>query len=69
VIASEATQSSLSAHWIASSLRFSIPYVDPEGRIDAQSVADQVAWYKSQSLLKGEVDVQQLIDSRYALIK
>jgi NitT/TauT family transport system substrate-binding protein len=46
-----------------------IPYVDPEGRIDAKSVADQVAWYKSQGLLKGEVDVHHLIDSRYALTK
>ncbi|HEY3919633.1 MAG TPA: ABC transporter substrate-binding protein [Stellaceae bacterium] len=46
-----------------------IPYVDPEGRIDASSVADQIAWYKSQGLLKGEIDVKQLIDSRYALTK
>jgi NitT/TauT family transport system substrate-binding protein len=46
-----------------------IPYVDPEGRIDAASVARQIAWYKSQSLLKGEINVQELIDSRYALPK
>lgn len=46
-----------------------IPYVDPEGRIDAASVADQIAWYKSQGLLKGDVDVHQLIDSRYALTR
>jgi NitT/TauT family transport system substrate-binding protein len=46
-----------------------IPYVDPEGRIDAKSVADQIAWYKSQGLLKGDVDIHQLIDSRYALTK
>lgn len=44
-----------------------IPYVDPQGRIDVASVADQVAWYKSQNLLRGEVDVNKLIDSRYAL--
>ncbi len=46
-----------------------IPYVDPEGRVDAGAVADQIAWYKSQGLLKGEVDAHQLIDSRYALTK
>lgn len=46
-----------------------IPYVDPEGRIDPGGVADQIAWYKSQGLLKGEVDAHQLIDSRYALTK
>src|SRR5579875_487412 len=43
-----------------------IPYVDPEGRIDATSVADQIAWYKSQGLLKGNVDAYTLLDSRYA---
>jgi NitT/TauT family transport system substrate-binding protein len=47
----------------------SIPFVDPEGRIDAGSIADQVAWYKSQNLLKGEIDLHQLIDNRYALTK
>ena len=46
-----------------------IPYVDPEGRIDARSVADQITWYKSQGLLKGDIDVNKLIDSRYALTK
>jgi NitT/TauT family transport system substrate-binding protein len=46
-----------------------IPYVDPEGRVDAGAVADQIAWYKSQNLLKGDVDAHQLIDSRYALTK
>jgi NitT/TauT family transport system substrate-binding protein len=46
-----------------------IPYVDPEGRIDATSVGDQIAWYKSQGLLKGDIDMRQLIDSRYALTK
>jgi NitT/TauT family transport system substrate-binding protein len=45
-----------------------IPYVDPEGRIDAGSVADQIAWYKSQNLLKGDVEARQLIDSRYAIL-
>jgi NitT/TauT family transport system substrate-binding protein len=46
-----------------------IPYVEPEGRIDAQSVADQIAWYKSQNLMKGDIDAAQLIDGRYALTK
>jgi NitT/TauT family transport system substrate-binding protein len=46
-----------------------IPFVDPEGRIDAASVADQIAWYKSQNLMKGDIDESQLIDGRYALTK
>ena len=45
-----------------------IPYVDADGRIDERSVADQIAWYKSQNLLKGDADAKQLIDSRYAIL-
>jgi NitT/TauT family transport system substrate-binding protein len=43
-----------------------VPYVDAEGRLDAADVAKQIAWYKSQNLLKGEVEATKLIDSRYA---
>lgn len=46
-----------------------IPYMDPEGRIDAANVARQIAWYKSQNLLKGDIKAEELIDSRYALAK
>jgi NitT/TauT family transport system substrate-binding protein len=46
-----------------------IPYIDPEGRLDEQNVADQIAWYKSQGLLKGDVDASKLIDHRYAILK
>lgn len=44
------------------------PYVDGQGRLDAADVARQIAWYKSQNLLKGEVKVEELIDSRYAIV-
>jgi NitT/TauT family transport system substrate-binding protein len=43
------------------------PYVDRQGRLDAADIARQIAWYKSQNLLKGEVKADELIDSRYAL--
>ena len=46
-----------------------IPYIDPDGRIDEASVANQIAWYKAQNLLKGEIDARALIDHRYALTK
>jgi hypothetical protein len=46
-----------------------IAYVEPQGRIDKASIVDQIAWYKSQNLMKGDVDAAQLIDSRYALLK
>ncbi len=44
-----------------------VPYVDGEGRIATADVARQIAWYKSQNLLKGEVKAEDLIDGRYAL--
>jgi NitT/TauT family transport system substrate-binding protein len=44
-----------------------VPNVDAQGRISAADIRRQIAWYKSQNLLKGEVDPEQLIDSRYAL--
>ena len=46
-----------------------IPYVDADGRIDAAGVANQIAWYKSQNLMKADADTSNLIDSRYALLK
>jgi len=43
------------------------PYIVDEGRMDAADIAKQIAWYKSQNLLKGEVKAEDLIDSRYAI--
>ncbi len=45
------------------------PYVDGQGRVSIGDVARQIAWYKAQHLLKGDIDAKQLIDSRYALTK
>ena len=53
----------------AEQLDRAIPYIDPEGRIDMANVARQIAWYKSQNLLKGDIKAEDLIDSRYALPK
>jgi len=53
----------------AAEIEKAIPSIDPEGRLDEQSVADQIAWYKSQGLLKGDADAAKLIDHRYAILK
>ena len=45
-----------------------IPYVDGEGRIDAASIADQIAWYKAQNLMKADVSANDIIDTRYAIL-
>jgi NitT/TauT family transport system substrate-binding protein len=46
-----------------------IPYVDRDGRIATADIARQIAWYKSQNLLKGDIKAEDLIDGRYALPK
>jgi NitT/TauT family transport system substrate-binding protein len=44
-----------------------ISYVDPEARVDATDIAHQIAWFKSQGMLKGDLDPATFIDKRYAL--
>jgi NitT/TauT family transport system substrate-binding protein len=43
------------------------PYVDAEGRLDPGAVADQVAWYSAQGLIKDKIDADALIDKRFAV--
>ncbi|HEY3920056.1 MAG TPA: ABC transporter substrate-binding protein [Stellaceae bacterium] len=43
------------------------PYVQADARIDLASYAKQIAWLKSQGLLKGDIRIENLIDKRYAL--
>jgi NitT/TauT family transport system substrate-binding protein len=45
----------------------SIGYIDPEAALDIADVARQVAWYKAQNLVKGELSGDQLVDRRYAI--
>ncbi len=42
-------------------------YIDAEGRLDTASVLHQVAWYKSQGMVKPEVDGTKIIDQRYVI--
>jgi NitT/TauT family transport system substrate-binding protein len=44
-----------------------IGYIDPQAAIDVADVARQVAWYKAQNLVKGEMTGDQLVDMRYAI--
>ena len=49
-------------------LRAGISYVDREARLDGPDIRRQVIWYKAQGLLEGNVDVETLIDRRYATL-
>jgi NitT/TauT family transport system substrate-binding protein len=46
-------------------VRLGLGYV--ELRLDEKDVLHQIAWYRSQGLLKGEVDGEALIDKRYVV--
>jgi NitT/TauT family transport system substrate-binding protein len=43
------------------------PYVQPDARIDVAAYDSQIAWLKSQGLLKDKIRIEDLIDNRYAL--
>ena len=43
------------------------PYVQADARIDTAAYAKQIAWLKSQGLLKDDIHIGDLIDKRYAL--
>jgi NitT/TauT family transport system substrate-binding protein len=44
-----------------------IAYVDPEARLDVKDVRHQIAWFKSQGMVKGEIDSDAIIDQRYVI--
>jgi NitT/TauT family transport system substrate-binding protein len=48
-------------------VRPAIAYADPEERLDVKDILHQIAWYKEQGMLKGEVDTDTVIDKRYVI--
>lgn len=44
-----------------------LPYVDAEARLDVKDVLRQIAWYKAEGMIKGEVDGDRIIDKRYVV--
>lgn len=43
-----------------------LSYVDPELRIDIKDVGHQIAWYKAEGMVHGDVTAAALVDRRYA---
>jgi NitT/TauT family transport system substrate-binding protein len=43
------------------------PYVQADASIDAAAYDRQIVWLKSQGLLKGDIHIADLIDTRYAV--
>ncbi len=42
------------------------PYLDSESRVVLDDLAHQIAWYKSQNLMKADLKPEQFVDKRYA---
>jgi NitT/TauT family transport system substrate-binding protein len=49
-------------------LEVELPYVDPDMRLDARDVSHQIAWYKAQGMVKGDITAEKLIDARYSVL-
>jgi NitT/TauT family transport system substrate-binding protein len=47
-------------------MKVAIGYNDPELRLDVKDVARQIAWFQAQGMIKGEVDIDRVVDKRYA---
>jgi NitT/TauT family transport system substrate-binding protein len=47
-------------------LHASIPFVDPDGRLDFANMRQQIEWFSAQNMLKGQVTLDQVIDKRFA---
>jgi NitT/TauT family transport system substrate-binding protein len=44
------------------------PYIDGEGRVVMADLARQIAWYKSQNMMKADLRPEDFVDKRYANI-
>ncbi len=44
-----------------------LPYVDPKLRLDVRDVRRQIDWYRDQGMIKGDINVDKLVDKRYAV--
>ncbi|HXQ51458.1 MAG TPA: ABC transporter substrate-binding protein [Stellaceae bacterium] len=48
-------------------LKTAIGYVDPDARVDVKDLQRQVDWYKSQGMLKGDIDAAAVLDWRFVV--
>jgi NitT/TauT family transport system substrate-binding protein len=45
----------------------SLAYIDPEERLDVADIVHQVEWFKSQKMLKSDVDGSKIMDPHYVV--
>lgn len=44
-----------------------LAYIDRDGKLDVDDVLNQIAWFKSQGMVKAEIEGKDIIDSRYVV--
>lgn len=50
----------------ANGVKLGVTYADPQGRLDIKDVRHQIEWYRAHGFIKGEVNTDGVIDTRYA---
>ena len=53
-------------HQTPEQVKLSLSYIDADLRLDVADIRRQIAWFRSQGMLKEDVDADQAIDRRYA---
>jgi NitT/TauT family transport system substrate-binding protein len=48
-------------------IRAAVPYLDRSARVDVGDVMHQIAWFKSQGMLKDNIDGKEIVDMRYVV--
>jgi NitT/TauT family transport system substrate-binding protein len=48
-------------------IKLGITYLDSEARVDVKDVEHQIAWFRTQGMVKGDFDANAVIDRRYAI--
>jgi NitT/TauT family transport system substrate-binding protein len=48
-------------------IKLGVPFFDPQGRLVEKDFVRLAAWYKSQGMIKGDIDVGGMIDRRDAI--
>jgi NitT/TauT family transport system substrate-binding protein len=51
----------------ADTIKQGIPYFDPQSRVSVEDIGAVMNWYKSQNMLKTDVDARALVDQRFAI--
>jgi NitT/TauT family transport system substrate-binding protein len=48
-------------------LKPALGYVNAEGRLDVNDIRRQIAWYRSEGMIKPEINAEKTIDQRYVI--